>query len=358
MIIYHKNNRRMSNLDQKIQKISRFDVPVLITGETGTGKTLISKYIWSLSKRSKKPFKEINCAGIPETLLEAELFGYVRGAFTGATKTREGLIKCANGGIILLDEIGEMPVNIQTKLLNFIETKKIQPLGSDVEYTVDVRIVAATNVDIPTAIGQNKFRLDLFHRIGVIQLETIPLRNCRSDIPLLCDHLLSQINKELETHINYVESDVYTVLQNYEFEGNIRELKNVLYNAVVMAASEERDEIRVRDLPDRLIEFKEQINMSVSIFEKISLESEKFTINELRQMVEKPYIRNLIINSNFNMTKASIKAGISVPTFKSYLEKYDLINDPEIKGNLNIKETSNESKQNIEESNSQGTSSN
>lgn len=204
--------------------------PVLITGETGTGKSLLAKVIHYRSSARREPFININCTALPENLIEAELFGYEKGAFTGAIKSKKGIFEMAEGGTLLLDEIGDMPLHLQAKLLGVLEDKKVMRLGSESFHSVDVRIITATGVDLEAAMG-GTFRKDLFYRLSVIRIKIPPLRERRSDIPGLCHHLLKQFAGGREIKIDGNELDK---LASYSWPGNVRELKNVLERAFLL----------------------------------------------------------------------------------------------------------------------------
>ncbi len=224
---------------ETIEKIAPYDINVLITGESGTGKEVVAKTIHSLSRRKNRPFIAINCASLPADLLESELFGYKKGAFTGATSDKKGLIEEANGGTLFLDEIGEMPMSLQAKLLRFLEERKIRPLGSLKEIEVDVRIISATNRDLEDEIKKGNFREDLYYRLSTIIIRVPPLRERKEDIPLLAEYFLKEFQEKYNKHFTKISPDFLTFLTNHEFKGNIRELRNVLEKAVILSEGEE-----------------------------------------------------------------------------------------------------------------------
>ena len=211
------------------------DSPVLITGETGTGKTLVAKAIHYKGRARKAPFISINCASLPENLIEAELFGYEKGAFTGAVTARKGLFEMAEGGTLFLDEIGEMPIHLQAKLLSAIEEKKLRRLGSESVKPINVRIIAATGIRLEEFLGQT-FRKDLYYRLSVIRMHIPPLRERRSDIPMLCRHLLKSLTDGHEVALTDAEIDN---LARYDWPGNVRELKNILERAYLLQRGSE-----------------------------------------------------------------------------------------------------------------------
>jgi DNA-binding NtrC family response regulator len=211
------------------------DAPVLITGETGTGKGLLAKCIHYDGKRRSGPFLSLNCAALPENLFEAELFGYEKGSYTGASGAREGLLETVSSGTLLLDELGELPLHLQAKLLGAMEEKKIRRLGGRVERPIDVRILAATNVDLEAAVAQGRFRRDLFFRLNVLTIDVPPLRERKQDIPDLCRHLLSEM--ECQGGWSNLDREELSALQAYSWPGNVRELRNVLERALLHAGS-------------------------------------------------------------------------------------------------------------------------
>ncbi|HAR46380.1 MAG: hypothetical protein A2X56_12890 [Nitrospirae bacterium GWC2_57_13] len=211
------------------------DSPVLITGETGTGKTLAAKAIHYRRGAAQAPFVSINCAALPETLIEAELFGYEKGAFTGAVASKRGLIEMAEGGTIFLDEIGEMPLHTQAKLLGILEDRQVRRLGGVSSRPVSVRIIAATGVNMDETLGR-AFRKDLYYRLSVIRIHLPPLRERREDVPLLCDHLVRQLTS---SRVVSLDASEYAVLARYDWPGNVRELKNLLERAVLLQKGEQ-----------------------------------------------------------------------------------------------------------------------
>jgi transcriptional regulator with PAS, ATPase and Fis domain len=226
----------MEKVFQTIGKVARSDSPVLIHGESGTGKELVACALHRLSQRASRRFLAVNCSAIPETLLESELFGYVKGAFTGADKSRKGYFEEAAGGTLFLDEIGEMPPRLQAKLLRVLQEKQYSPIGSNEVKMSDVRVITATNVDLEEAVAQGRFRLDLFYRLNVLPITLPPLRERRGDVRQLLDYFLQRSNQlhELD-HLCYFQSDVYQCLEQYPWPGNVRELQNLIERLVVMS---------------------------------------------------------------------------------------------------------------------------
>ena len=244
-----------------LPRLAQTDSTVLITGESGTGKELIARAVHTSSRRAQGPFISVSCAAFPEQLLEDELFGHVKGAFTGAMSARKGLLEEANGGTFFLDEIGEAPPVIQTKLLRVLEDRIIRRLGDNQPVHVDVRIVAATNRDLQDAIRGNSFREDLFYRLNVIPIHLPPLRDRKEDIPLLTKHFLALHCKRSGRTIDGFSSDTLEALTAYDFPGNIRELSNVIEQAVALSAG---SMIELQDLPEKLFRLNLDTQPSVA----------------------------------------------------------------------------------------------
>lgn len=251
----------MQRIVERIKKAARNKLTVLILGETGTGKDLIAEAIHKRSDRSNRPFKTVNCAGLNENLLESELFGHVRGAFTGAVADRKGYFEAADGGTLFLDEIGDMPLTMQAKLLRALERREITPVGSTDVRRVDVRVVAATNVDLSTKRDEREFREDLYYRLRQWVIEVPPLRERREDIPILADHLRQRANRTHGTTCPGISSEAITYLAKYYWPGNVRELANVI-EAMVVEADERR--IEVDDLPEEIRGSRELVPASAS----------------------------------------------------------------------------------------------
>jgi transcriptional regulator with PAS, ATPase and Fis domain len=223
----------MRDLFLKIQGAARISSPVIITGESGTGKELVARAIHYASPRAEKAFVPVNCAALPSQLIESELFGHKKGAFTGAVTNSEGLFKAANGGTIFLDEIGEMPKETQSKLLRVLQEGTVRPVGGTDEIKIDVRVITATNVDLEDAIEEGAFREDLYYRITVLSLELPPLRNRKPDIPLLASHFIKLANKQHGMSVQGVDDSALKMLLEYDWPGNVRELQNVIERCYV-----------------------------------------------------------------------------------------------------------------------------
>ncbi len=270
------NSEAVLNLVEVVRKVAMTDSTVLITGESGTGKSLIARAIHFLSPRKDRAFVTINCAAIPETLLEAELFGYERGAFTGAYTPRKGKFEMANGGTIFLDEIGDMPLSLQAKLLRVIQDREIERLGSEKIVRVDVRIIAATNRDLYALVKEGKFREDLYYRLNVVPIHVPPLRERREDIPLLVEHFLKVYNSKYGKRVK-LAPDAVQALMEYSWPGNIRELENTVERLVVM----HEGAVRAIDLPPHILAYRRR-----SQTEEISRLPERLQETEKEKIVE------------------------------------------------------------------------
>src|SRR5579863_8764010 len=243
---------KMRAIFELIQNIAPQPSRVLITGESGTGKELVARAIHENSTRAKNPFITINCGAFPETLLESELFGYMRGAFTGANENRRGLFQAAHGGTLFMDEIGNMSVTMQVKLYRVLQEGKVRPIGSNEETSVDVRVIAATNKDLEKEIAEGRFREDLFYRLSVIPIHLPALRDRRDDIPLLARSFLDRFVKSMSKHVEGIEPEAMRRLEVYDWPGNVRELENTIERAVALEAGKR---ISVEGLPERITSF-------------------------------------------------------------------------------------------------------
>lgn len=243
-------SKAITNVFELVDKIKDIDINVLITGESGTGKELVTKAIHYSGKRAKGPLETVNCAAIPYSLLESELFGYERGAFTGAMQKRKGKFELAHNGTLFFDEVGDMELALQAKLLRVIQEKRVTPLGSERSVPVDVRFVAATNKNLATEIKKGNFREDLYFRLNVIPLRMPPLRERREDIPVLTRHFIEKYSLLFNKKVVGVTASVSAFLENYDYPGNVRELENVIERAVALTS---KDTIQVQDLPKEVV---------------------------------------------------------------------------------------------------------
>ncbi|MGC8706099.1 MAG: sigma-54 interaction domain-containing protein, partial [Desulfurella sp.] len=232
---YVFKSEKMQKILQLIKKVANTDATVLLSGETGTGKEVIAKLIHASSNRSKQPFISVNCASIPSNLLESELFGYEKGAFSGAVKTYKGKFEQANGGTLLLDEISEMPLELQAKLLRVLQEKVVDKLGSTESVKIDVRIICTTNRNLAEQVKNGSFREDLFYRINVFPIFLSPLRERREDIPDLINFFIKKYSNKFKKNINGISNNALEILLNYNWPGNVRELENTIERAIILS---------------------------------------------------------------------------------------------------------------------------
>lgn len=303
----------MKQIMDKVDRVAKSDVPVLITGETGTGKEIIAKMIHAKSLRSNAPYITINCASVPENLVESELFGYTDGAFTGAAKHgRQGLIEMADSGTFLLDEVAELPLNIQAKLLRVLEDMEIRQLGSNKSKSVDVRIIAATNKNLTEEIQNGRFREDLFYRLSVVPLELPPLRKRKGEIVPLTDVYLSEANKKYN-YQKKISSSVYGALERYHWPGNIRELKNLISNLVICS---EQSLIDIEDLPSNFASCMPNGADNNNT-------KENFNLKHFIGDIERQYLFNAL-KEHGSTRMAAESLGLSQTTFLRKLNSYKL----------------------------------
>ena len=241
----------IQNIFNTIQKVSQTDSTVLIIGESGTGKELVARAIHENSPRASKPLVIVNCGAIPSELLEAELFGHTKGAFTGATQTRQGRFEAAQGGTIFLDEVGELPLHLQVKLLRVLQTRQFESVGSNRTVEVDARIIAATNRDLEDAIAKKEFREDLYYRLNVIPVKIPSLRERRSDIPVLINHFVQQFNQVTGHSVEAPSGQILDALMAYDWPGNVRELENLMERLVILKG---QGTVDLGDLPHRIFQ--------------------------------------------------------------------------------------------------------
>ncbi len=289
------------------KKIAPFDATVLITGESGTGKEVLAKFIHKNSKRKNKPFIAVNCGAIPGELLEAELFGYKKGAFTGATSDKKGIIEESNGGTLLLDEIGDLPVNLQVKLLRVLQEGEIKPLGSSKSKKVDVRFIAATNKNLEELVKKGEFREDLFFRLNVIRIEIPPLRERAEDIIPLSEFFIKKYSLKYNVEPKTLTDRAKSELLNYKWPGNVRELENIIERVVLMTTGNTVDTI-----------FN---NQSVSDrYTKMTFKKYK----DAKEEFERNYIKNLLIISENNISKASKISGLTRAQIYRIMKRYGI----------------------------------
>jgi len=284
----------MQDIFRTIAKIAEYKTTVLVGGESGVGKELVARAIHRRSSRRGGPFVPVNCGAIPENLLESELFGHKKGAFTDAIADRRGLFEEADGGTLFLDEIGELPLGLQVKLLRVLEDDKIRRLGEARDIKVDVRIIAATHRDLMAETKAGRFREDLFYRLNVLPIPVPPLRDRREDIPLLIEHFISRNNTRLGTSIRGMDGECRRLLYGYSWPGNVRELENTIERAMVLA---EGDQLVAQDLPERIREARDPVQMHLA--------SGELSVKKTMRVIEEILIRRALQKTKGNRTRAA-----------------------------------------------------
>jgi DNA-binding NtrC family response regulator len=303
-------SKQMKDVFAKIQRAAPVDSTVLILGESGTGKELVAQALHHNSLRKKGPFVAVNCAAVPATLVESELFGHVRGAFTGATDRRIGRFEQADGGTLFVDEIGDFEIGLQAKLLRVLETLTVTPVGGHEDRKVDVRVVAATSRDIRKMVDEGTFREDLYYRLNVVTINLPPLRERPDDIPLLLEHFLKEISEQKHTPMKRVSPDVMRRFSQYRWPGNVRELRNMLESMMVLA---EGDILTERDLPDRIAAGAAPTSNAQELPTGLTMEE-----------LERLAITKALDQFGGNRTHAANRLGISVRTLQRKLRQYEL----------------------------------
>jgi two-component system, NtrC family, response regulator PilR len=307
---------KMKELFHAIETIGSTQSTVLITGESGTGKELVAKAIHVNSSRVDLPFVSINCGAFPETLLESELFGYMKGAFTGATINKKGLFEVSDKGTIFLDEIGEMSLSMQVKLLRVLQERKFRRVGGTEEIPVDTRVIAATNRNLSKLVSENKFREDLYYRVSVIPLEIAPLRERKQDIPLLAEHFLKKFNVQMQRSIPRISHEAMRCLEQYDWPGNVRELENTIERAV---AFETTEEIRVDRLPPKISRRNPSESNGSHKIPETGIDLERHLAE-----IEKSYIIEALQKTGGVQTKAAELLNMSFRSFRYFVKKYDI----------------------------------
>lgn len=312
---------KMRAIFDLIQTVAPQSSRVLITGESGTGKELVARAIHENSARAQAPFITINCGAFPETLLESELFGYVKGAFTGANENREGLFQAAHGGTLFMDEIGNMSLTMQVKLYRVLQEGKVRPIGSTEETDVDVRIIAATNKDFEKEIAEGRFREDLYYRLSVIPIQLPPLRERREDIPLLARHFLETFRKSMEKPIEGISPEAVSRLEAYDWPGNVRELENTMERAVAL---ETGNAISLRVLPDRVAGGATPAGSSAPGLSNMSFPSDGVDFEREIGDTERRYLQVALEKANGVRTKAAELLHITYRSFRHYAKKHNV----------------------------------
>jgi two-component system, NtrC family, response regulator AtoC len=306
---FFARSEAMNKVFKLMEKVKQVNTNVLITGESGTGKELVARSLHFSGVRSREHFEVVNCAAIPEQLLESELFGYEKGAFTGAVQAKKGKFEAAHKGTIFLDEIGDMPLSVQVKLLRVLQRKEVTRLGSNETLHLDVRVIAATNKDLKEEVNKGNFREDLYFRLNVIQIHLPPLRERMDDVPLLARHFIQTLNEELGLHIEGLTKKAEAALRNYAFPGNIRELRNIMESSMVIAEGSKIDE---GDLPETVTGGKDQ--------HVYSRENIGWSLKE----VEKNHILRTLEHNSWHRRRTAEMLGVSERSLRDKIKLYEL----------------------------------
>jgi two-component system response regulator PilR (NtrC family) len=307
-------SQKMQELFKMIEVVSVTGSTILITGESGTGKELVAKAIHLNSPRAESPFVSVNCGAFTETLLESELFGYMKGSFTGATSNKKGLFEVSDKGTIFLDEIGDTSLAMQVKLLRVLQERTLRRVGGTEEVPVDVRIISATNRDLPAMVKDGQFREDLYYRISVIPMHIPPLRHRSDDIPLLANHFLSRLNATMGKRIERLSDEALKRIESYSWPGNVRELENAIERAFIL---ETTTELSATHLP----EFVASVSGSNAT---ISIPDEGFSLEEFVENLQKSYLEEALRRSNGVQVKAAELLRMTYRSFRHYMQKYKL----------------------------------
>ena len=298
-------SEKMLEVCRMVEKVAPTNATTLLAGESGTGKELLARALHSLSARVDKPFVAINCAAIPENLLESELFGHERGAFTGAVKQTRGKVEMADSGTLFLDEIGDMPLALQAKLLRFLQERIIERVGGREEISVDVRVVCATNQDLESALREKRFRQDLYYRISEITINIPPLREREGGRVILARSLLEKFGGQQGRVLKGFSADALNAVQNYAWPGNVREMENKIKGAVIMA---EGKQVSAADLG----------------LSEVDAQAPNLNLREVRRLSETSAIKRALVYASGNISKAAKMLGITRPTLYDLLEKYEI----------------------------------
>jgi two-component system response regulator PilR (NtrC family) len=312
---------KMRAIFDLIQTVAPQTSRVLITGESGTGKELVARAIHENSQRAQAPFITINCGAFPESLLESELFGYMKGAFTGANENRQGLFQAAHGGTLFMDEIGNMSLTMQVRLYRVLQEGKVRPIGSNEETDVDVRIIAATNKDFEKEIAEGRFREDLYYRLSVIPIQLPSLHERREDIPLLARHFLERFRKVMEKPIEGISPEAMRHLESYDWPGNVRELENTMERAVAL---ETGTEISLRVLPDRVTGYSSSPSGTPGGGGEWKLPEEGIDFEKEIAAAERRYLQSALDRSEGVRTRAADLLKITYRSFRHYAKKHGI----------------------------------
>jgi two-component system response regulator AtoC len=308
-------NEKMQKLFDVIKKVAIYKSTVLITGESGTGKELVARALHYNSDRSQNPFMPVNCGAIPENLLESELFGHAKGAFTDAIRTKKGLFEEADGGTLFLDEIGELPAPLQVKLLRVLQDGEIRRIGEAKSIQIDVRIVAATVKNLQKEVNEGRFREDLFYRLNVLPIHIPPLRERKEDIPLLIQHFIGKYNQAMNKNVADIDHKALEILMNYKWYGNVRELENTIERGIVLA---DKSNIESENLPIEIQNFKEEFQLE-------PLPDEEYSIKKASKLLETNLIKKALKKTKGNHTHAARLLEISHRALLYKIKEYGIV---------------------------------
>jgi two-component system response regulator AtoC len=310
-------NKMMQRIFEVIKKVAQYKSTILITGESGTGKELVARALHYSSDRAQKPFIPVNCGAIPENLLESELFGHAKGAFTDAIRTKKGLFEEADEGTLFLDEIGELPGQLQVKLLRVLQDGEIRRVGESKSIKINVRIVAATVKDLTKEVNEGRFRDDLFYRLNVLPIHIPPLRERKEDISLLTSHFIKKHSQAMNKNVVGIDSKALEALMNYKWYGNVRELENSIERAIVLA---DRENIELENLPAEIQNFQDEIQLE-------PLSEEEYSIKKASRFLEMTLIKKGLKKTKGNHTHAAKLLEISHRALLYKIKEYGIVED-------------------------------
>ncbi len=314
------SSREMCKIYRRIAQVAPTDSTVIVTGESGTGKELVAKALHGNSPRRDRPFVAIDCTALVENLLESELFGHVKGSFTGAIQTKAGLFKVADGGTLFLDEISSLSLTTQAKLLRVLQQREVTPIGATTPVPVDIRLVAASNRPLRAMVQEGSFREDLFFRLNIIPIDLPPLRDRKGDIPILACHFLGRFAEEVGKDLRGLSADAMAALEQYHFPGNVRELENIIQRGVVLA---EGDQIVRSDL--ELLEHEDGAAGARGQYVPLTLgelkETKRLLCDRATEPLEKAFVLQALERNNWNITRAAEETGMQRPNFQTLMKK-------------------------------------
>jgi len=308
-------NEKMQKIFEVIKKVAQYKSTILITGESGTGKELVARALHYNSDRSQRPFIAVNCGAIPENLLESELFGHVKGAFTDAIRTKKGLFEEADGGTLFLDEIGELPLQLQVKLLRVLQDGEIRRVGESKSMQIDVRIVTATVKDLTKEVNEGRFREDLFYRLNVLPIHIPPLRERKEDVPLLINHFVSKYSQSMNKNVAGIHPRALDAMMSYHWYGNVRELENTIERAIVLTDGEN---IELENLPVEIQDFRDGIRLAPPA-------EEEYSIKKASRFLEMNLIKKALKKTKGNHTQAARLLEISHRALLYKIKEYEIV---------------------------------